>query len=730
MVQLDEYRKEIFNFLRTVSIKFEPFAYLMGSSYMQQYGLEDPHGEWNPYYINLSGNYAPSDTRMTVYASEVGRHVPFDRDLIKNYPRTAALYKIPNPEYTILEERYPNNLGLIRSIAYPINDIKDAIAAPNFALLSYDDSLLHINERENLVATLKTFLDMVKARWWIVEYTYENMYAVTFWAMLWQCLPNILLTQRFKNIKTPYVHPFHIWEYLKSKGLKDYRDVLTNNQANWLYRNIDYILKNKGKHTNLIDLAENLLEEIFVSLVTKDIVQETGSKWDDCVTNPIFVSKNIVTGEEVSKETVKNVNDKLVGSGLDSDTSAERVEELEKELGEHPFNELPTKVVELKKDSINTSNELTMVKFFLDTLMYRVSQNDCSFYCSLLEPVNNINIKLYVGDMIALWYWALKKSIGEEPTYLPTKYRAHIPFIRQQPKETDIPASIYYDGFEYRTNQLIDIPGILKKITWFNQPFTKDTEFVSVLVAQYKTYLYLLRCMEQSNLYLYHKAMDVMFESIMENDWLDIKLHSAEHYVDWIYSNEWISTLIDSYESSSNKEQLYASLAEKCYDSLFPLESVVSEDFIGTSRNMETIYKSVRDLFISLGSYNIVYLETERDSNTYLKIKDPDFITPTKLIYHMNNFWNHTVLNPKIEQRIVNRFSMEKLYLNTIMEEIKLHAISKHELPVDIVLKDVNTHAFKNVIKLRNDFVQKKYVQKIDFKLNVNNEVTTWLNQQ
>ena len=240
--QLSTYREEIFNFLRTVTIKFEPFAYLMGESYMKQYGLTDPHQKWNPYYIILTGEYTPNNQTMEVYSAEVDHIVAFDKTLITRYPKTAAIYKIPNKEYFILEERYPKNRGLIRTMVYPAGDMDTVLAADNFDLLGYDDSLLEENERANLVMTLKQFLKMVKERWWIKEYDYEDMYAVTFWSMLWQMLPEVLLMQRFLNIKTPYVHSFHIWVYLVSKGLSDYRDVLTRVQANGLYRHIDSIL--------------------------------------------------------------------------------------------------------------------------------------------------------------------------------------------------------------------------------------------------------------------------------------------------------------------------------------------------------------------------------------------------------------------------------------------------------------------------------------------------------
>src|SRR5574344_39041 len=264
---LDLYRREIFNFLRTVTIKFEPFAYLMGESYMNAHGLTNPHGKWNPYYIHLAGEYTADELasddvmHVSTIEHELPEDVIFSKDLKITNPKTAAIYKIPNDEYFHLEEQYPKHAGLLRCMVYPVSNIDEAIAAPNLTLLVYDDSLLEVNERESIVKCLKSFLDMVRTRWWIEEYTYEDMYAITFWGMLWQMLPMVLLGQRFRNIKTPYVHSFHVWEYLKSKGLNDYRDILTTRQALWLYRNIDYVLKNKGKSSNLRILAENLLED-------------------------------------------------------------------------------------------------------------------------------------------------------------------------------------------------------------------------------------------------------------------------------------------------------------------------------------------------------------------------------------------------------------------------------------------------------------------------------------
>lgn len=715
--QIEAYRQEIFNFLRTVSIKFEPFAYLMGQSYMDQYGLTDPHQEWNPYYINLSGEYSESDTRMTVYSLEEERHVPFDKDLVRNYPKTATLYRIPNAEYFTLEERYPENVGLIRSIAYPVTDIQTAIQAPNFSLLAYDDSLLHLNEREVLVKTLKNFLTMVKTRWWVPEFGYEDMYALTFWGMLWQHLPNLLLAQRFKNIRTPYVHPFHIWEYLKSKGLGDYRDVLTNNQALWLYRNINYIQKNKGKNSNLVILAENLLGEIFVSLLYKDMYQETATKWDEPRTNPEFRSFNIVTGEEVKVESFKTLNDRLYEIGLENRNSADFVAQTEAELGTHNFNILPTKFLEFKKEPINTSNERLMVNFFLDTLMYRFKENDCSFNCIVMDPLNNTKITLYVGDMIALWYWCLMRSVGESPVNLPNKYRSHIAFIKEQPELSDLRMSVFYNKVEYPIKTLINVNKMITMITWDKKPFVKQSSFMTSLVNQFRALLTFQQNMEQSNKFLYHKAMMSFFGDTMVSEWFPITLSNKTSYADWIASNEFIADLVDAYEKQSDVPNTYLKLAERCFDSLFPLDEATSSEFIGSVRNLERVYTSVRDLFIHLGSYNITYLETERDQHQYLKIPEPDFIQPIVSLNY-DGFWNLVIDNLLFRGKINQNINIRDIQIEFGMTQHEIEMRTDDIRYIDFDIERTDRWSHKRFVQFDIPITEKQTTNRTDRRIN------------
>ena len=628
---LDLYHREIFNFLRTVTIKFEPFAYLMGEKYMNAYGFTSPHGKWNPYYIHLSGEYTSEELAsgdvMHIYTveHELPEDIILTKDVKNTNPKTYELYHIPNAEYEHLEEKYPKYVGLLRCMIYPIKDIDTAINAPNLSLLAYDDSLLEVNEREDIVKCLKDFLDMVRTRWWIEEYTYEDMYAVSFWAMLWQMLPMVLLGRRFENIRTPYVHSFHVWEYLKSKGLGDYRDILTPRQSLWLYRNIDYILKNKGKSSNLSILATNLLEDAFVSLHYVDMQQDITNFKITLHAQPQFIFNNYTTDKEEKIKQLDDLNPTLYDMGLSDDDTPEYVIETANELGTTRYNQLPTKYLELKKDRIDTSSLAMMTTFFLHSLMYRYSEGKLEYSVTILDPHTGAKVKLYINDMIVLLYYAICRSVDLQPTYIPTQVRVRVPY--RLDKNVQLTETIKYADNTYYISELVNVDGVLNLIPWDSRVFVSRDDFAEFINKQFDAYYFLFKQMEQSHKYLYHKALRRMLDDITVNRILDIHLSDHAEYATWIDSIPVVSNLIKQYEeitSPNLKCNAYRNLSRMCYDTIFDIAD--GKTGVNTIKKMNAIYDAIRELFISLCSYNITFIDSERDNVEYLRIEEPDFL--------------------------------------------------------------------------------------------------------
>ncbi len=650
---LEVYNKEIFNFLRTVTIKFEHFALTMceeGST---------PDSVDNPYYQRLAGNYLPNDKRIQVTTVEDGTKVEFNKDLFTKYPQTGALYRIPNKEYFYLEEQYPEMAGLIRTIVYPVEDIKAAISAPNFSLLAYDASLLESHEREDLITCLKNYLAYVSERWWVPEYIYEEQYAPTFWAMLWQQLPLVLLTRRFENIRTPYAHSYHVWEYLQSKGLADYRDVLSHKQAMWLYRNIDYIHANRGKNQTLKILAENLLPDVAVSLMYYDMYQETSSRWKkDLTPNPIFRTYTFTDDKYVRDETFSDLNFKLVDLEVEHRNDAEFINDKELRLGEHGHNILDTKFLEFKKEPVDTRAERGMVNFFLDTLFYRYSKGKVKYDCMLRDPLSTTEYKLSVADVILLWHWACWKAVGEDPKGIPQTAVVRLPFKLTYPGDKIVNRTIYSNGHKYRQDSILDLEVLKKTIPWSDSVYADGTDFMSNVLKQFAAYLSIINEAEQSNRKEYHDAAMVYLRDVTDPQVIKFKLTSAPNYATWLLGEN-VAPLVEGYkgiDDQPNMEKRFGALAKACFDAMLPTAKLDMSQFVSAARNMETVYKTIRDLFIKLGSYNVFYLETSRERNEYITFRDPDIYFPLGMDFTLEHIFGWTHENYPIDMTI-NQFS-------------------------------------------------------------------------
>lgn len=686
--QIETYRDEIFNFLRTVTIKFEPFAYSLGEEYMFEHGVTDPHGAWNPYYINLSGEYAPNDERMVVYSPEEERTIPFDKENMKKYPKTSSIYRLPNVEYKALEEKYPKNSSLIRTIVYPPQmSIQEIIDAPNLSLLAYDDSLLEPQERDDLVSTLKNYLNMVAKRWWVPEFGYEDMYAVTFWAMLWQQLPLILLTRRFQNIKTNRVHSFHIWEYLKSHGLADYRDVLSLNQSLWLYRNIDYILLNRGKEHNLHFIAENLLGDVFVSLLYKDMEQETASRWDSQgITTPDFISYNYVNDKQEKVESFNTLNKRLIDYDLEYRDTAEYLEKTETDLALHNYHKLPTKFLEFKKNAINTSKEDLMVKVFLDNLFYRLSVGDISFTIKLKNRFSAAVVELTVSDAVLLWHYACHRLFELKPV-MPNRAAITLALKKEKVLSTEFP-DLIYAGHSRPLDSILDVKYMTNMLSWYKYDYSDQTKFMQDLVTNLRAIFAFNRDIDNSNHLPYHLAMAVFQNTIFVNEVVPIKFFDGTYEM-WRQATPAADAILTAYENE-HKSSIYLQLSQDIFDAIFPLDTSTADEFLGSLRGMEIIYAAIRDLFIRLCSYNVTYLETERDIHEYVHFDDVDTYGLKDTLYEMHSNWSLTY--EELKNNYHTTYTPRPWKLNKELTTSQTNTSTTTENHIDVGFNPIDNH--------------------------------------
>ena len=98
--QYDNYHSEIFNFLKTTTIKFEPLSIIVGESLKNNIDYTIDTTTTNYYYKRLMGEYIPGDELMYVTSIDTGEKILFSKENLKLHPKTAEIYKVPNIEYT------------------------------------------------------------------------------------------------------------------------------------------------------------------------------------------------------------------------------------------------------------------------------------------------------------------------------------------------------------------------------------------------------------------------------------------------------------------------------------------------------------------------------------------------------------------------------------------------------------------------------------------------------
>lgn len=680
-LEYDLYRQQILNFLRTVTIKFLPFAAYMKQSVFDNYGVIIDKDVDNPYYINLAGEYSPYDTPMYVTTVETGEEVLFDKHLKTNFPKTYSLYKVPNQEYFDLCKKYPLQKDLIKSIVYPVASVQAAIQAENLTMIQYDANILHMNERESMIVAINEFLDMYEYRWYYPDYEYEEMAPLAFWGIIWNLLPQVMITQRVINLRTSAVHPVHIWEYLLSNGLSDYRDILTNRQALFLYRNMAYLRQNKGKMSNLKILAEGLLKEIYVSLVGKTILQQTDTGYDDCVTIPEVISEDVVSYAKLdeielsSYENMTQIINRMYADGLERTCTAEYIEDQTERFGLTESNILPTKLLELKKSAINTSYEDLLCEFVFDSFMYRFASGKLNYTISFVDEISGVKLKLSIGEAIALFHYIYFKNGGINTLIMPTKYAPRIPYKMMKPT---VPNTFQFNkDFRYKYRSLIDEDKIMSDIPWDNTSYSNRDDFLNLVGRQFGAMVTHLRNVRSSASTRYSRAMNEYYKDLLFDEVITFELVPPfASCQQWVELHPGISKLIESYEASAFKKQYYWNLVGNIIEQLLPLNDAIFQPFVGTNKDETAYYRGLKNLFIQLCSYNVAFLETSRAKNNYL-VDTPWNVNFENIVEESKFRINATELSFNVS---ANEFTYEQFNLNDSSVYHENHETTKEDI--------------------------------------------------
>jgi len=618
------YQNEVLSFLQTLTIKFELFADIYAQRMLVDYGMTITDPKDNPYYQVLAGNYTDIHEKMYVVAVEDGSSVLFSKDLIHTHPRTFSQYRIGTVEYDTLCQTYPNQTALIKSMVYPATSLEDVINLPNLSIVAGDFDILHVNEKESIRQAIISALNHIETRWYVADYIHEDLYPGTFMSMVWLHLYQVIMEQRIRNIRTPQVHPYHIWEHLFSKGIKDYRDILTNKQALFLYRNISYLLQNKGKKGNLEILAQNILKELHVNLVSKTILLQTETQAENCTLVPEFISEdtvNLGTAEvmdESAYEDMARILRRIREVDLYPDLNEDHISDTEDRFGKTELNIIPTRLFELQKATLNTRYQQLLLKFLLENFVYRYSKGMLGYKVTLTDPNVNMTIELSIADALLLMQYAHYREFGESIETIPRQFLIKNVFKPSKPTGSDVPSTVVFEDSTYLMKSIVDVTKVLSETVWTDYPSTTPEAFANHLALQFEVYIKHVEYLRKSGNMIYHRAFSKFRQCLMVNELVDLNLTDKNNYSEWIASNEEVRTIITAYEKLPSSQEMFAQLCNQILMVIIPMHHELFNKYTCYNADRNKIYDSLKQLFVHLSSYKLTFLETDRDQLNYI----------------------------------------------------------------------------------------------------------------
>jgi hypothetical protein len=625
------YIQEIVDFLKTVTIKYSPFVEQIDRYLYRYKGIPIPkEDEKRKYYLNLTGQYHESDTVMKIWSIDTEQEISFDKDILKLHPKTLGLYSVTSEEYKTLCYKYPTQVDLIKNILYPAcnGDIDTLIEASNLSLVGYDISFLHINERESLIVSLIEFLTYVEDRWFFQNYYFEDMFYPTFFSILWPNIALVLLTKRILNIKTNNAHPFHIWEHLSSNGLSDYKSILTNTQALWLYRNIEYIIRNRGKMTNLYKLVENLLKYHYISLVSKQLYQGIEPIPSvKCMTSPEIVDQKIVNYRRTPALTdtfipLIDFQYRLYNEKLEVKNDIDYLEDLTAKLGINKYNILQTKFLELQKDPIFITHLELLGEFILDTIIYKYSHGKIQYKFTFNDPLTDIRLELSIDELLTFAHYAIHKSFNSHPVTLPKTYVTRIPYHGQKPDLINLPETINIKNVLFKIKNELELDTIVNSIYWNDDVIKTHEQFGELIGRQFNAMMTHIYSVQTTSSTSYQMSIATLYNELIAQEVIQLNLSNTTNYVDWFKLNENLYNVYTAYdELADNAVMLWNNLVDRILDTLYPANINQYLQFAGHIEESNVIYEGLKNLLIQLSSINVTYLDTTRAVRYYLFLR-------------------------------------------------------------------------------------------------------------
>lgn len=594
-------------FAKTIVIKMAVQATLLNKLIEKDrsYEVDVNYPETWKYYLNLSGQYHPTDKMMTVISIDTLQEIEFTRENLKINSATAEAYRFGTRYYNSLLVRYPDQEMLINGILNPV-DIETAINAEDGTILAYDKDLIETNE-VTLVQELETWIKSMFFRWYVGQFAVSNpLYPAAFMTQLSLQIILKLLNLRLKRVKTVEAHSFHVRMYLASHSELDrYLPYLTLKQSLWLYRNIAYLERNPGKMKQFMLLIEKILTERGIPIGEYSVRQlstfgEDG--YPETIARIKLLNNPTNTGsiDYHSLETLFGKETDIFPGNADYLAA-----NLSKDLAKFSYaNSTVTGTKALRSSMIDYSNAtpITFEEVALKTWCYMGMNNMYDVMVSFKDPKTSESYSLFAKDAFIYLYYISLKADGYEvdqiPEYLNIDHRRH-------------PLPSVDDLLEVSLNQEDDLMRVYAEALLEDQPALKpvysSTSFYDLIYAIYQeSYWHWFFVAEVKD--MFHKAsVKRMIQQLYASDRVDFNV-GEPNMDNWLYVRN-----LPKYDHSRDQAK---ELIKNIYEAATGIK-------VDNNKLLRNIQKQLLELVKELSSYSIQFIREINEADVVIVTVEP-----------------------------------------------------------------------------------------------------------
>lgn len=412
------YIDDINKFSRTLVIKSDISADILNNTMSLAGYSYDPEDKktWK-YYMNMAGDYHPSNTMMTVRSLDNDETINFTKEMLDIHLGTRRGYQYGSPMYEELAARYPDQIPLIKGILNSV-DYEVSTNAVDYQIVWYDTTLIGEGE-DNVISQLQDWIYVWTKGAYHANYTLvtEDLMHQYMMSVLYMFIPSRMLLIRNNNIGTNYAHDFHIWSHLLSHAdMVKYKSFFNRRQVLWLYRNLIWVTRNPGTEYTFGKLIDNILTERNVPIAAYDVVyNSTGLleseslqpevefkrvqlNMEDSVSNAVYTR----TTEQIMEEEIILARDNI--AAYDND----RVD-IETDLGTGLSSVTPSKVLESEMRDLSDSIAHPLSFTLLNEWVRLSSTQQYTAVISVTNPVNGDVMSMTVQEAFWLYLYAVWK---------------------------------------------------------------------------------------------------------------------------------------------------------------------------------------------------------------------------------------------------------------------------------------------------------------------------------